>query len=137
MARLDKKRKIPGEANGYWLPHWDVTNNTAITEGPLKSPLGYPARRELVERMSPAYREASRAQKMLLLDTFVALTGYVGKYAMWLLNHPVESRYHLNNSGQENRLSSRSRIVVTEMVSWGKGSGTPCGSGQRGNVMVE
>ena len=29
---------------------------------------------------------------MLLLDTFVALTGYVRKYAMWLLNHPVESR---------------------------------------------
>jgi hypothetical protein len=92
MARLGKKRKIPGEASGYWLPHWDVTNNTAITEGPLKSPLSYPARRELVERMSPAYREASRAQKMLLLDTFVALTGYVRKYAMWLLNHPVESR---------------------------------------------
>lgn len=40
----------------------------------------------------PQYREASRSQKMLLLDTFVAMTGYVRKYAMWLLNHPVESR---------------------------------------------
>ena len=57
----------------------------------MKSPLSYQARRELVERMAPQYRAASRLQKMLLLDTFVALTGYVRKYAMWLLNHPVES----------------------------------------------
>ena len=57
----------------------------------MKSPLSYQARRELVERMAPQYRAASRLQKMLLLDTFVALTGYVRKYAMWLLNHPVKS----------------------------------------------
>jgi hypothetical protein len=42
--------------------------------------------------MAPQYRAASRTQKMLLLDTFVALTGSVRTYAMWLLNHPVESR---------------------------------------------
>ena len=58
----------------------------------MKSPLSYQARRELVERMAPQYQAASRTQKMLLLDTFVALTGYVRKYAVWLLNHPVESR---------------------------------------------
>jgi len=58
----------------------------------MKSPLNYQARRELVESMAPQYRAASRTQKMRLLDTFVALTGYVRKYAMWLLNHPVESR---------------------------------------------
>ncbi len=58
----------------------------------MKSPLSYQARRELVERMAPQYRAASRSQKMLLLDTFVAMTGYVRKYAMWLLNHPEESR---------------------------------------------
>ena len=58
----------------------------------MKSPLSYQARRELVERMAPQYQATSRTQKMLLLDTFVALTGYVRKYAVWLLNHPVESR---------------------------------------------
>jgi hypothetical protein len=58
----------------------------------MKSPLSYQARRELVELMAPQYRAASRSQKMPLLDTFVALTGSVRKYAMWLLNHPVESR---------------------------------------------
>jgi hypothetical protein len=58
----------------------------------VKSPLSYQARRELVEQMAPQYRKASRTQKILLLDTFDALTGYVRKYAMLLLNHPVESR---------------------------------------------
>ena len=58
----------------------------------MKAPLSYQARRELVERMAPQYRAASRSQKMLLLDTFVVLTGYVRTYAMWLLNHPIESR---------------------------------------------
>ena len=62
-------------------------HNKNTTEGPVKSPLSFKARRELVERMAPAYREASRTQKMLLLDTFIALTGYVRTYAMWLLNH--------------------------------------------------
>jgi hypothetical protein len=91
LARRDKKRKIPGEANGFWLPHKNVTN-ADMTEDPVKSPLSYQARRELVERMAPQYRAASRSQKMLLLDTFVAMTGYVRKYATWLLNHPEASR---------------------------------------------
>jgi hypothetical protein len=63
-----------------------------MTEDLVKSPLSYQARRELVECMAPQYRAASRSQKMRLLDTFVAMTGYVRKYAMWLLNHPEESR---------------------------------------------
>jgi len=58
----------------------------------VKSPLSYQARRELVEHMAPQYRIASRSQKMLLLDTFVAMTSSVRTYAMWLLNHPVASR---------------------------------------------
>jgi hypothetical protein len=92
MVRLGKKRKIPGEVGGCWLPHWNVTNNTDTTESPMKSPLSYQARRELVERMAPQYRAASRTQKMRLLVTFVSLTSYVRTYAMWLLNHPVETR---------------------------------------------
>jgi hypothetical protein len=58
----------------------------------VKLPLSYQARRELVERMALQHRAASRAQKMRLLDTCVTLTGYVRKYDMLLLNHPVESR---------------------------------------------
>jgi hypothetical protein len=89
LARLGKKRKMPGEASGLWLPHRNVTNNTGTLEGLVKSPLRYQARRELVERMAPQYRAASRSQKMRLLDTFVALTGSVRNYGMWILNHPV------------------------------------------------
>jgi hypothetical protein len=36
--------------------------------------LSYAARRALVERVVPRYREASLAQKRVLLDTFVAVT---------------------------------------------------------------
>jgi hypothetical protein len=62
IARLGKKRKIPDEASGFWLPHGNVTHNSVTTEGPVKSPLSYPARRELVEQMAPQYREAPRTR---------------------------------------------------------------------------
>jgi hypothetical protein len=58
----------------------------------MKSPLSYQARRELLEQMAPQYRKASRPQKILLLNTFAALTDYVRKYSMWILNHPGASR---------------------------------------------
>jgi hypothetical protein len=48
--------------------------------------IGYQSRREAIERMAPRYREASLAQRVLLLDTVVAVTGYARKYAIRLLN---------------------------------------------------
>jgi hypothetical protein len=48
--------------------------------------LSFAARREIVERMTPFYREASLAQKALLLDQVVLVTGYARKYAIGLLN---------------------------------------------------
>jgi hypothetical protein len=48
--------------------------------------LSYAARRELIARTSPLYREASLAQKGLLLDRIVAVTGYARKYAIRLFN---------------------------------------------------
>jgi len=41
---------------------------------------------EMIERVVPNSREASSAQKTLLLDTVVAVTGYARKYAIGLLN---------------------------------------------------
>jgi hypothetical protein len=38
--------------------------------------LRYATRREVVEQMAPSYHQASSAQKTLLLDTVVAVTGY-------------------------------------------------------------
>ena len=54
-------------------------------------PLSYQARRALLVRIAPRYREASPAQKTILLDSFIELTGYTRKYAIELLNQATES----------------------------------------------
>jgi hypothetical protein len=48
---------------------------------------GFQARRALLGPLAPRYRQASPAQKTLLLDSFVEWTGYSRKYAIELLNH--------------------------------------------------
>lgn len=45
------------------------------------------SRRDLLKQFAPQYREASSAQKRVLLGTFVQATGYHRRYGMWLLNH--------------------------------------------------
>ncbi len=45
------------------------------------------SRRALLKQFAPQYREASSAQKGVLLDTFALATGYHRRYGMWLLNH--------------------------------------------------
>ena len=47
-------------------------------------------RRELLQQLVPQYREASSAQKRVLLDTFTQATGYHRGSGMWLLNHAEE-----------------------------------------------
>src|SRR2546421_5872323 len=59
-------------------------------EGSVEQSLSYQARRALLHQVVPQYREASPSQKRTLLDAFVAATGYVRKYARWLLNHAEE-----------------------------------------------
>ncbi|MBO0784319.1 MAG: hypothetical protein J2P37_36415, partial [Ktedonobacteraceae bacterium] len=44
------------------------------------------ARHQMIKRIAPCYRQASFAQKGLLLDAVVAVTGYTRKYAIGLLN---------------------------------------------------
>ena len=51
--------------------------------------MSFHARRELLARVACRYREADRAQKSLILDEFVAATGYARKYALRLLSKPV------------------------------------------------
>jgi hypothetical protein len=45
------------------------------------------SRRALLREFAPQYREASYAQKRVLLDVFAQATGYHRRYGMWLLNH--------------------------------------------------
>src|SRR6266487_6568339 len=59
------------------------------------TPLSFAARRQVVERMAPFYREASLAQKALLLDQVVLVTGYARKYAIGLLNRAPKGTHAL------------------------------------------
>jgi hypothetical protein len=56
--------------------------------------------------MAPQYRQASASEKRTLLEAFIATTGYVRKYARWLLNHAEEvqqthERPHLRRYGPD------------------------------------
>jgi site-specific recombinase XerD len=59
------------------------------------TPLSFAARRQVIERMVPFYREASLAQKALLLDQVVLVTGYARKYAIGLLNRAPKGTHPL------------------------------------------
>ena len=51
--------------------------------------MSFLTRRELLVQIVPRYREASRDQKSIILDEFIASTGYARKYAIRLLTMPV------------------------------------------------
>ena len=55
----------------------------------MRSHLSFRSKRELLLQIAPRYREASPALKTVILDEFVAATGYARKYAIRLLRHPV------------------------------------------------
>jgi hypothetical protein len=57
--------------------------------------VGLQSRRALLKQFVPQYREASSAQKRMLLDTFAQATGYHRGSGMWLLNHAEECRSQL------------------------------------------
>ena len=52
--------------------------------------VNFQSSRALLMQFAPQYREASSAQKGVLLDTFALATGYHRRYGMWLLNHAEE-----------------------------------------------
>ena len=54
--------------------------------------MSYRSKYELLQQMAPRYREASEALKHVILDEFVAATGYARKYAIRLLCHPGERK---------------------------------------------
>ncbi len=62
-----------------------------MSSSPLTT-LSSAGRRQVVERMAPFYREASLAQKALLLDQVVLVTGYACKYAIRLLNQAPQGK---------------------------------------------
>ncbi len=51
--------------------------------------MSFLTKRELLARVAPRYQRAPPPQKSVILDEFVAVTGYARKYAIRLLTHPV------------------------------------------------
>ncbi len=58
----------------------------------MRAHLSFRSKRELLLQIAPRYREASPTLKTVILDEFVAATGYARKYAIRLLSHPVASK---------------------------------------------
>ena len=72
----------------------------------MEQSLSFQAKREVLQRMAPQYRQACASEKRTLLESFVATTGYVRKYARWLLNHAEQvqqthGRSHLRRYGSD------------------------------------
>jgi hypothetical protein len=51
--------------------------------------MSFQGKRELLLQTAPRYQAASHGHKSIILDEFVAATGYERKYAIRLLTHPV------------------------------------------------
>ncbi len=54
----------------------------------VRSRMSFHAKRELLAQVAPRYQRAHHSQKSLILDEFVAATGYTRKYAIRLLTRP-------------------------------------------------
>ena len=61
------------------------------------------SRRELHSRTWSRYRAAGRAQKSVILDEFVAATGFARKYAIRLLAQPSPAAAEKSTSPQRRR----------------------------------
>ena len=54
----------------------------------MRTIMSFSSRRELLAKVWPRYREATRKQKTIILNGFIASTGYKRKYAIRLLSLP-------------------------------------------------
>ena len=54
----------------------------------MRTTMSFASRRELLAKVAPRYREATRKQKTVILNEFISSTGYKRKYAIRLLSLP-------------------------------------------------
>ena len=57
----------------------------------VRSMMSFRGKREFLAQVAPRYREASRKEKSVILNEFIAATGYARKYAIRLLTMRVIS----------------------------------------------
>ena len=62
--------------------------------------MSFRAKGELLLQIAPRYREPSATQKGVILDEFVAVTGYARKYALRILNRPVAAKLTIQRPRQ-------------------------------------
>ena len=51
--------------------------------------MSFRGKREVLVQVAPRYRSARHGQRSIILDEFVAVTGYERKYAIRLLLRPI------------------------------------------------
>ena len=56
----------------------------------MRSSMSVEAKRELLLQVAPRYREATHAEKSIILNEFLESTGYARKYGIRLLSGPVQ-----------------------------------------------
>jgi hypothetical protein len=70
------------------LSLWQNSSESDLSlEAHVEEKVNLQSRRAFLKQFAPQYREASYAQKRVLLDVFAQATGYHRRYGMWLLNH--------------------------------------------------
>ena len=70
------------------LSFWQNSSASDLSwEAHVGEKVNLQSRRALLKQFAPQYREASYAQKRVLLDVFAQATGYHRGSGMWLLNH--------------------------------------------------
>ena len=68
--------------------------------------MSFRGKRELLVQVAPRYGCARHGQRSVILDEFVAVTGYERKYAIRLL---------LGRIGQQRRSDDRGRLTMARM----------------------
>jgi Integrase core domain len=71
-----------------------------------------PAKRALLQQVAPQYQSASASHKKQILAQFMTSTGYVRKYAMWVLNHAEEILQTTAASPQRYRPEVQEALVL-------------------------
>ena len=75
--------------------------------------MSFQAKRELLAQVAPRYQHATYSHKSLILDEFVAATGYARKYAIRLLSRPVSPPAPIKRPRQRRYGSAVQDALVT------------------------
>lgn len=73
------------------------------------------ARRELLNSLRPRYREASKIQKIKILDEFIQVTQYGRKHAIALLNKDAQETQRPKGTGRKRKYDEQIKKVLIQV----------------------